>query len=160
MALTKVSGTVSNISAGDVGLGNVTNESKATMFSSPTLTGNLTIQQTAEVVNTLTGATGVITHDYATGSIWYHTGIAANFTANFTNVPTTDNRAHVVTLILVQGATPFYPNAVQVNSGAATIKWQDNITPTPLANKTEIVSFSLIRVGAAWVVVGGLSSYG
>ena len=35
-------GTVSGVSASHVGLGNVTNESKATMFSNPTFTGNVT----------------------------------------------------------------------------------------------------------------------
>jgi hypothetical protein len=38
---TKISSTVSNITATDLNLGNVTNESKSTMFTSPSFTGNV-----------------------------------------------------------------------------------------------------------------------
>mgnify|MGYP006283165367 CR=1 FL=1 len=107
-----------------------------------------------------TGATGVVTHDFATGSIFYHTSPAANFTANFTNVPTTDARTNVATLIIVQGATPYYPNAVQIAGAAQTIKWLGGSAPTATANRTELVSFTMIRVGATWTVTGSLASYG
>jgi hypothetical protein len=154
-------GTVSGITATMVGLGNVTNESKATMFSSPTFTGTTTMQQSTEVLNTKTGATGVVTHDYSTGAIWYHTSIAANFTANFTNVPTTEARTIVCTLVLAQGATPYIPNAVQILGSVTTIKWLGTAVPTGSANKVDVVSFTLIRSGAAWAaVLGSLSSYG
>ena len=42
-----VTGTVSGITATEVGLGNVTNESKATMFTSPTFTGNVALGSNA-----------------------------------------------------------------------------------------------------------------
>jgi hypothetical protein len=228
--LGNITGTVSglSISASSVGLGNVTNESKATMFTNPTFTGGsatftntavklndawqvqwgtagttyingtaatlgseqvyigiagtvrllvsntganitgaltvsgtTTLQQSTEVLNTKTGATGVVTHDYSTGAIWYHTSIAANFTANFTNVPTTDARTIVCTLILAQGATPYIPNAVQILGSVTTIKWLGTAVPTGSANKVDVVSFTLIRSGAAWAaVLGSLSSYG
>lgn len=43
-------GTVSGITATMVGLGNVTNESKATMFTNPTFTGTVTMTGTVEAV--------------------------------------------------------------------------------------------------------------
>ena len=46
----------------------------------------------SEIVNTLTGATSTVDHSLNQGSVWNHTSIAANFTANFTNVPTTTDR--------------------------------------------------------------------
>jgi hypothetical protein len=143
-----------------VGLGNVTNESKATMFASPTFTGTTTLQQLTEVVNTKTSATGTVTHDYSTGSIFFHSSISANFTANITNVPTTNNRTIVCTLILSQGATPYVPTAVQIDGSAQTIKWLGTTAPTGNANKVDIVSFTLIRTGSAWTVLGSLSAYG
>ena len=42
-----VTGTVSGITSTEVGLGNVTNESKATMFTSPTFTGNVALGSNA-----------------------------------------------------------------------------------------------------------------
>jgi hypothetical protein len=125
-----------------------------------TVTGTLTIQQTQEIVNTKTSATGVVTHDWTTGANFYHTSISANFTCNITNLPTTAARAYVVNLILVQGASPFYANALQINSSATTINWVNNTTPTPAANKTEVQSFTLYYSGAAWTALAQYTSFG
>jgi hypothetical protein len=130
------------------------------MFTSPTFTGTTTLQQSTELLDTKTGATDTVTHDFSTGAIWYHSSISANFTANFTNVPTTNNRAIGVVLILVQGATPYIPNAVQIAGAAQTILWQDNTVPTGNANKRDLASFTLIRTGSTWTVLGSLSTYG
>jgi hypothetical protein len=152
-------GTVSGITATMVGLGNVTNESKATLFTSPIFTGTTTLQQSTEIFDTKTSATGTVTHDFSTGAIWYHSSISANFTANFTNIPTTDNRTTVVTLILSQGGTARIPNAVQINSSSVTINWLGGEQPAGTAGGYDIVSFTLIRVSGTWVVSGSLSSY-
>lgn len=113
-----------------------------------------------EVLFPLTSATGVVTHDYNNGGLFLHTAVAANFTANFTNVPTTDNRAINFTLVIYQGATPYYPSAVQIDGVAQTILWFDNTTPSVVANKTDIFSFTLLRVSAAWKVTGQYATYG
>jgi hypothetical protein len=128
------------------------------LLSSPTLTGTTTLQQSTEVLNTKTGATGTVEHDFATGAIWYHTSIATNFTANFTNVPTTNNRTINVVLILVQGATASLPIDLSINGATQTINWLT--LPTGSANKIDLVSFTLIRTGSAWTVLGSLSTYG
>ena len=145
--------------ATDVGLGNVTNESKATMFTSPTFTGTMTSQQSTEVYSAKFNATGVVVHDFSTGAIWSHETIAANFTANFTNMPTTSGRTIVCTLMILQGATAYIPNAVQIDGVAQTISWQGGSAPTGTANKREIVSFTFVR-SASWFVLGSLTSYG
>jgi hypothetical protein len=124
-----------------------------------TLTGFTTIQQTSEVLNTKTGATGVVVHDYETGAIFYHTSIAANFTANFTNVPTTNNRTTSVVLILVQGATPRLPTAVAINGATQTIEWQGGTIPAGTASQIDLVSFTLIRTASTWTVLGSLTTY-
>ena len=256
-------GTVSGVTATMVGLGNVTNESKATMFASPTFTGTTTLQQSTEVLNLISGAGGVSTftvtsdgssayvingvnnptlnlvrgvtytfnvnasghpfwiktaqvtgtgsdystgvtnngddvgtitfavpldapstlyyicqyhsgmvgtisisdasivvHDFATGAIWYHSDISANFTANFTNVPTTNDRTLAVVLVLNQGATAYIPNAVQINGVAQTILWQGTVLPVGTTNRVNVVSFTLVRTGSAWTVIGALTTYG
>lgn len=131
----------------------------ATTFSGGlTSTGVTTLQKTTETISTLTGATGTVNHDFNTGLVWWHTSLSANFTANFTNVPTTDNKSIVFTLFLVQGATARIPSAVQIGGVAQTINWVNNSVPAGTANRTDIVNFTLIRVGAAWNVFGSLTS--
>jgi hypothetical protein len=130
--------------------------------ANPIFTGLLTTQQSTEVYAAKTSATGTVAHDFAISAIWLHSSISANFTANFTNVPTTVNRTIVITLILLQGATPYIPNAVQIDGNAQTINWQGGSAPTGGASKKEIVSFTLIRLeaGPAWTVLGSSTSFG
>ena len=128
--------------------------------TSPTFTGTVTLQQSTEVLNTKTAATGTVAHDLSTGAIFYHSSISANFTANFTNVPTTDNRTLAVVLVLSQGATARIPSAVQIDSVAQTIRWQGAVLPVGTASRVDVVSFTLIRTGSAWTVIGALTTYG
>ena len=116
----------------------------------------------SEKTNDKTGATGTVTHDLGSGSgaIFDHTSLAANFTANFTNVPTTNSRTIGVALILSQGATAYMPTAVQIDGVAQTILWQGGSAPSGTASGTDIVSFTLIRSsGGAWKVIGSATSY-
>jgi hypothetical protein len=124
-----------------------------------TINGTLVIQQSIEVLNTKTGATGTVTHDFSTGAIFYHTSPAANFTANITNVPTTDNRSITVTLVIVQGASAYIPTVLQINSSAVTIKWAGGNAPTGTPNQTDVVSFVLMRISSTWVAFAGLSNF-
>jgi len=156
-------GTVSGITATMVGLGNVTNESKTTMFTSPTLgsptfTGMTTLQQSTKVVNRLTGSSGTVTHNIALGDIWYHTG-HVDFTANFTNVPTTDNRTTVITVILNQSSPAYICNNIQINSGGVTINWQDGTVPLGTVNGKDVMTFTLIRVSNNWVALASLQTH-
>jgi len=129
-------------------------------YDAATFTGLTTLQQTAEVLNTINAATGVVTHDFSTGAVWYHTNISANFTANFTNVPTSANRAISVVLVLAQGAVPFVPNSVQIDGTVQTVRLLNDAALVGTANKVDTVSFTLIRTDSSWTVLGSLSTYG
>jgi hypothetical protein len=133
---------------------------KPTSFADLTLTGLTTLQQTTEVLSTLTGATGVVAHDLDNGAVFYHSSLAADFTTNFTNVPETNNRTISVVLLLEQGATAYIPTAVQIDGASQTINWQGASAPTGNANQIDVVSFTLIRAGDAWTVIGSLTTYG
>jgi hypothetical protein len=123
--------------------------------------GLTTLKQTSEVLNTKTGATGQVDHDYSLGAIWYHTNIAANFGVNLTNLPTANNRTIVVTLILVQGATARMPTSLLIDNVASSIEWLGSSSaPTGNANKIDIVSFTLIRTTGWQYVLGSLTSFG
>ena len=122
--------------------------------------GTSTFQQSTEKLQTKTGATGTVTHDYSLGALYYHSSISANFTANITNVPTTNNRVIVVTLILEQGATAYIPNVLQIDGSSQTINWSNGTTPTGNANKKDLVSFSLLRTSSTWTILGNISTFG
>lgn len=125
-----------------------------------TVAGTSEIQQSTEVLNVKTGATGIVTHDFTTGAIWYHTGVLAGFTANFSNIPTTNNRATVVTIMILQGSTAYLPAAIQINGSAQPVNWLGGVLPTGTANKIDLVSYTIMRMNSAWSVIGSLSNYG
>jgi hypothetical protein len=132
--------------------------------SSLTVAGPTQLQQIGEVINSKTGATSTVAHDWSTGAIFYHSSIAANFTANLTNLPTTALRTYTLTLLLEQGISPYYANAFQIDGAAQTINWTNNATPSPGANKKEIQTFTIINKSAtatpSWVVLGDYGTYG
>jgi RNase P/RNase MRP subunit p29 len=131
-----------------------------TRLSNAELEGSTTHGQLIEAIQTKISAGLVTTHDFRTGSTWYHNSISQNFTPNFTNVPSNNDRVIQCKLILAQGSTPYIPNAVQINGNSQTINWLSSTVPTGTANKKELVTFTLIRTGSAWVVLGKLESYG
>ncbi len=79
-----------------------------------------------------TSATGTINYDVCTQSVVYYTSNAgANWTTNFrcssgTSLNTAMATGDVVTVVFLvtQGGSPFYNNAVQVDGGAVTPKYQ------------------------------------
>lgn len=132
--------------------------------TSLTVSGPATFQQVSEVVNLKTDSSGTVVHDWSTGSIFYHTGMTSNFTANITNLPTTALRSYVVTLDLEQGLTPYYASALQINSVGTTINWANGVIPAPAANKKEIETFTLVNKSSTstpnWIAFGDYGTYG
>ena len=131
-----------------------------------TVNGLLSVQQLQEQVQSLTGAgsAGVVVHDWSGGSIFYHRSMAANFTANVTNLTPVLNKVYTTTLMLSQGASAYYANALQIGGTGQTIRWQGGSDPTPAANKQEIESFTLLYgptgAAAAWTIYGQYTSFG
>jgi hypothetical protein len=125
-----------------------------------TVAGTTTLQLAADMSSSITGATGVVTHDVSVGGVFLHSSVAANFTANFTNLPVTDSRVLIATLVITQGSTPYIPNAVQIAGVAQTIKWVNSAAPTGTASKTDVFSFSFLRTAGTWTVLGQSSTFG
>jgi hypothetical protein len=127
-----------------------------------TSTGALTVNQTKETYTSLTGATGVVTHNCNLGQIFYHTNVANTFTVNLTNLSLSNNRATNITLVINQGAVAYIASALQINGNPQNILWQGSLTP-PSGNllKTDVMSFSIMSTGTnAYIVFGQLVSYG
>jgi len=117
----------------------------------------LSTKQTTETVVSITGASGVVTHDFSQGASWYHTGFT-DFVCNITNVPLVNGRASTVTLMLQQAATPYTVTGVSVNSAATSIAWLNGSVPTGTAAATDIITLTLLRMGDAWKVFGRAAS--
>jgi hypothetical protein len=99
-------------------------------------------------------------HDLSSSAVFSHTNIAGNFIANFTNVPTTNNRTVSIALILDQGSTPYMSLGAQIDGVTQTINWIGGSAPAGTSNKLDIVSFTLIRTGNAWTVIASSNTYG
>ena len=114
----------------------------------------------AERFYTITGATGTVTHNCQWGHIWYHTGVAADFTANITNLALTQEDTTNVAVVVNQGGTGYIPNAVEIDGVAQTIVWQGNSAPTATANGVDTFSFTIMNDGGTYMVLGQMTSFG
>ena len=112
-----------------------------------------------EKFSSLQDATGVVTHNCANGHIFYHTSPDANWTVNLTNFSLITNYATAITIIISQGGTGYYPNALQIGGAAQTINWQGNTTPTPSSNRVDVVTFSIINSSGTYTVLGQLTGF-
>jgi hypothetical protein len=154
-----------NISGSATTAGTVTTNAQPNITSVGTLTGldvtgNSIIQQSQERFTTLTGATGTVVHNFSNGGIFVHSSISANFTANITNLPNATGRASVVTLVLQQGATARFCNAVTIAGAAQTIRWLGGTVPTPTNNAVDVEVFTIFQTGAtAYTVLGQLGTF-
>lgn len=148
-----LSGTVSTAAQPNItSLGNLTGL---------TVQGTSNLQQTVATNVPLSGATGVVIHNFASGSIFVHTSPSANWTANFTNVPTTNNRTMIIDVLIFQGASPYIIDTLQVNGVSTPISWLNNSTPTGNANKKDLIRFTLFSTGTtAFTVLAELTTYG
>jgi len=164
-----VGGSAKSVFGGDLVVsGNIDGKSGFSL-SSATSTGSFSGDLSVSGRTTLAGVTERMTHaqggstltcDMNGSSIFYLNRPAGNVTANFTNVPTTDNRIITPTVILSQSSPAYIVSIVQVEGAGQTINWANGTTPTGTANKQDVFGFSLIRSGSAWKVLGQMSTYG
>ena len=108
---------------------------------------------------TLTGSTGVTAMDCDNGQVFYLTGAAGDITANFTNLGLLAEYGTNVTVIINQGATPYEVTAVQIGGSAQTIEWQGGSAPTGNANGIDSFSFTILRDGGSYVVLGQMVDF-
>jgi hypothetical protein len=139
-------------------IGSVTPNTGA--FTTLTVTGTTSLQQITELTSDLASPGGSQARAFTSGTTFYVTGMSSNFTLNLTSVPTTNSRTIIVTLVLIQGGTPYYCSAFQIDGAAQSIKWPGAVTPTVVANRTDIQTFTLVRTSVStWIVMGQLSTF-
>lgn len=131
-----------------------------TIAGSLVVTGSTNIGVVVENLINSNGSTGVVAFDTSKQGIFYVNGPTGAITANFTNVPTTNLKVLTPTVILSQSATAHSITALQIDGVEHTINFANGISPTGNANKQDVFSFSLIRSGSAYKVLGQMSTYG
>jgi len=132
-------------------------------LTSPTINGahtNLTkelivqgLQERANVV--AAAATGTINIDIATSSIWFYTSNAtANHTLNFrynssTSLSSKLAVGDVITVVWMNqnGATPYFPNVIQIDGSAVTPKVPSAISAGN-ASSIDVYSFTIVKTAA------------
>ena len=126
-----------------------------TVSGTASFNGLTVLHEVTEIINSTPGATAsTVVYDFTTGSNWYHSSINTNYTANFTNIPTTNNRAITATIVMSQSSTAYMPTAVQINGSGQQIRWAGG-TASGTPNQVDIVGFTFIRSGNVWAQVLG-----
>jgi hypothetical protein len=120
------------------------------------LSGTVDVQELRETIVPVTLSTNVGTLDWTAGNIYYiGTAPTGNMTFNLTGVPTDNNKVMTINVFVTQGSTGYIPTTFQIDGTSQTIKWSNAAAPTPTssAGKIDIFTFSLMRIGSAWVVI-------
>jgi 3D (Asp-Asp-Asp) domain-containing protein len=130
-------------------------------LSSLSVSGRADISEIRETVSSVSISSGTLTCDYTSGCVFYiesMSGVSANFTVNATNIPTDNNYAITISIIVNQGSPGYYPSVLQIAGSNQSIKWVNDTAPSVNANRIDIYNFTLIRVSDAWVVLGSASN--
>ena len=134
-------------------------------LTSPAVSGgtlaDAVVKGLEEDVNVVaSAATGTINFDVSTASIWYYTSNAtANHTLNFryssgTSLNTAMATGDAITLVWLNtnGATPYYPNTIQIDGSAVTPKVPAAISAGN-ASSIDAYSFTIIKTASATFTV-------
>ncbi len=144
-------------------------------LTAPTIndaTNNFPIIKSAEERTNVVAAaaTGTINYDVETAGIWYYTSNASgNHTLNFRfNASTTLSSklavGDAITLVWLNtnGATPYYPSVIQIDSVGVTPKWQGGTTPIGgNASSIDAYVFAIIKTAATptYTVIASQTKY-
>jgi len=144
-------------------------------LTAPTLTSPRvdygTVRGLEEDVNVVaSAATGTIAFDLLTASIWFYTSNAtANHTLNIRGdgsntlnsiLPVGD--AVTVVWMNTNGATPYYPNVIQIDGSTATVRWQGGTAPSAgNASSIDVYTFTIIKTAATptYTVLGSQTKF-
>ena len=126
--------------------------------SSLTVSGLTSVTTTMEALLDVTSA-ATVTYNFNQSAIFYHaTSPGIDWTAAFTNMPTTGGMVTSVNIIVPQAATAYKITACTVDGVPQTIRWVGSLVPSGTASKTDIWAFSFIRRNNAWVVLASQSA--
>jgi hypothetical protein len=109
--------------------------------------GNTNLQFVAE-------ESGVVPFDWSLGPFGLLSEHTTDFMVNVSNFPTTESQAYELTLVLVQGETPYFANSMEINGNNVTLySYLDDTAPTPTAGRIEIQYFKIFYIDSISVLV-------
>ncbi len=136
-------------------------------FTGPsTFTGRTDISEIRETIYPSSTTGGILVCNYNNGCVFYlpNGSSSSTFIVEISNVPTDNNYATTISIIVNQGSPATYPSptTLSINGSAVSIKWANSTAPTSgNANKIDIWNFTLIRYSDSWIVLGSESkNYG
>lgn len=145
-SLPTVDGTAGQVLTTD-GAGNLSWKNDATGSGAG---GDATLVQT---LNTITGATGDVTHNCTNSHVFYHSSIAGNFTPNLTELTISNGETTEAVLVLDQGGTGYIPEALRVNGTGSTIHWEGEAVPTASTNNVDMVEMRIMKQSNAFTTL-------
>jgi hypothetical protein len=121
-----------------------------------TVTGLFSVNEIIESIPSVSLVSGSVSVNFVTANNYYVPSASANFGVILTNLPTTEDRTTGISLMVVQGATGYYPNAISINGANQTIRWSGGSVPTPTSTvgDIDIFNFTFIRKSSSWIVLG------
>lgn len=125
------------------------------------LTSNsvITFKQTNEVFTYVSSFSSTIEYNYNNGNVFYQVNLTGSFNANFTNIPISEPAITTLSLIIEQGSNAYVPADLYIDGVLIpSVKWLSQ--PTPVANTTGIITYTMIRRNSTWNVLGSYASYG
>lgn len=166
------SGAVVGLTAGTdfVAPGTATTFTATQTFNGTSSTLAMVLADAAETTTiSATAATGTINYDVTTQSVLYYTSNAsANWTVNFRgssgtslNTLLTTGQAVTVVFMVTQGTTAYFNNAVQVDGGSVTPKYQGGSAWTAgNASGIDVYTYTIIKTGnAAFTVLASQTQF-
>lgn len=157
-------GTANNYFAGTVGVGVSPVASNGILQ----LGSYASVQALLEKATITAAAPSATTNfDVVTQAVQYYTtNASANFTFNIRGNSTTTlntimqtGQSCTIALLVTNGATPYYPNVIQIDGSTVTPKWQGGTAPSAgNASAVDIYTFTIIKTGSAAYTVFGVQT--
>jgi|FLOH01.1.fsa_nt_gi hypothetical protein len=149
--------------------GTVSSWTDSFTVSEVTISGTTRLKEVIETVEMNTDTTGNENISLMDSSIIYLSSVqTGNRTLNFIGDGSTDlndvlsdNESISCTVLLTNGATPYYIESISIDGTLITSKWQGGSAPTAgTASGIDLYSFSIIKIAdATFVVLASISDF-
>jgi hypothetical protein len=136
--------------------GNTSISGSASVTGDLSVTGLFSVNEIIESIPSVSLVSGSVSVNFSTANNYYVPSASANFGVIVTNLPTTEDKTTGISLMVVQGATGYYPSVISVNGANQTIRWSGGSVPTPTSTvgDIDIFNFTFIRKSSSWIVLG------
>ena len=135
---------------------NLSVSGSASVIGDLSVTGLFSVNEIIEAIPNLSLVSGSVSVNFTTANNYYVPSASANFGVILTNLPTTEDRTTGISLMVVHGATGYYPNSISINGANQTIRWSGGSVPIPTSTvgDIDIFNFTFIRKSSSWIVLG------